>query len=476
MSKRIASAGSACLVIAGLAAAWFGLQGGTGQPTGISAPDVAWVFEAREAGAIISTPAVDAGRMYVSAIRDVPAVAHGAVICLDAATGKTLWTFDDDGRMLHMYSSCTLAEGRLYVGEGMHANPQCKLYCLAAEDGRKLWDFTAAGHIESTPVVAGDCVLFGAGDDGLYCLDAVTGKQRWHYREDRHVDATVAVHEDRVYATSGISRRYPQSAVFCLDLQDGRRIWETPTDLPAWGSPMLAGAALVVGLGNGRLAKSAEPPAQPAGAALCLAAEDGRVRWRLDVPDGVMARPLIHEERVYFGCRDGFAYCIDLDRGELLWKRDLQSPLVAAPTLVDGGVLLAASEGQVYLLDLRRGTIVWMFDLAAHSGLKSRLWSTPACMLRALIPALASDRSAQSWRGPWPTRQWLFVCCTRDGPRPRRIGRAHDQRFSTQPTSLALAALAAGSRGRRWFGRDAGSDSHVARPIAGRAVLCGPAE
>lgn len=388
MFKRIASAGLVCAVIAA-AAAWFASRGAPDPQAGLPSPNVSWSFEAREAGAIISTPAVEAGRLYVSAIRDTPAAAHGAVLCLDAAKGKLLWTFDDDGRMLHMYSSCTLAEGRLYVGEGMHANPQCKLYCLAIEDGRKLWDFTAAGHIESTPVVAGNCVLFGAGDDGLYCLDALTGTERWHYREQRHIDATVAVHEDRVYATCGISRRYPQSAVLCLDLRDGRRIWETPTDLPAWGSPALAAAALVVGLGNGRLAKSAEPPARPAGAALCLDAEDGRVRWRFDVPDGVMARPLIYENAAYFGCRDGFGYCVDAERGELQWKRDLQSPVVAAPALVDDCVLFAASAGQVYLLAREQGTIDWRFDLAAHSGLTCRLWSTPGCRY---------DLPAKRWR------------------------------------------------------------------------------
>src|SRR5688572_32535046 len=117
MSRRFASAGLALASITAFAA-WFASRGEPDRLAGAPAPDVAWVFEPREAGAIISTPAVEAGRVYVSAIRDVPAPSHGAVICLDAATGKPRWTFDDGGRMLHMYSSCTLAGGRLYVGEG----------------------------------------------------------------------------------------------------------------------------------------------------------------------------------------------------------------------------------------------------------------------------------------------------------------------------------------------------------------------
>src|SRR5262249_41845553 len=141
----------------------------------------------------------------------------GAVYCLARGTGKMVWKFNDGGTMLHMFSSPCLADGRLYLGEGMHANAVCKFYCLDAGTGRRLWHHETAGHIESSPCVAAGRVFVGAGDDGLYCLDAATGKPRWHFQEPLHIDTNPIVRDGRVYASSGSSRRFRNTEVFCLD-------------------------------------------------------------------------------------------------------------------------------------------------------------------------------------------------------------------------------------------------------------------
>src|SRR5262249_30533568 len=141
---------------------------GNGTPTVVPAQPgaerVVWTFEQVERGAIISSPVVEGERVYVAAIQDAGLATHGAVWCLDRHTGSLVWKFDDDGDMQHVYSTPCLAGGRLYVGEGMHANHVCKFYCLDAATGRKRWHFQTAGHIESSPCVAGGKVYFGSGD------------------------------------------------------------------------------------------------------------------------------------------------------------------------------------------------------------------------------------------------------------------------------------------------------------------------
>src|SRR5207244_1242455 len=108
--------------------------------------------------------------------------------------------FSDDGQMQHMYSSPCLADGRVYVGEGMHQNHLCKLYCVDAATGRKCWDFQTDGHIESSPCVADGKVFFGAGDEGVYGLDQVSGAECWHFRGPIHVDTSPTVVGHRLYA------------------------------------------------------------------------------------------------------------------------------------------------------------------------------------------------------------------------------------------------------------------------------------
>jgi outer membrane protein assembly factor BamB len=365
------------LLLGALALACAALAIPTSPPQPEPAVRVVWTFEQHERGAIISSPLVAGNRVYVGAIRDSAFAPSGVVYGLDRATGKVAWKFDDGGAMKHMYSSPCLGDGRLYIGEGMHGNLTCKLYCLDADSGQKHWDFQAAGHIESSPCFADGRVYFGAGDDGIYCLDAATGEPRWHFQRPVHIDSTVAVAGNRLYAGSGVSRSYHATEVFCLDCDDGKMLWRTPTDLPAWGSPVVAGDRLFIGLGNGRLDRSVEPPEKPAGAALCLDARTGRVCWRYDVGDAVMVRPAVGERHVYFGSRDGFCYGTGCGDGQLVWKADLGSPVVAAPALIDRRLYMAASAGRVWCLDAETGKPNWSFDVAAHSQTKPQLFSSP---------------------------------------------------------------------------------------------------
>lgn len=338
---------------------------------------VVWMFEQRARGAIISTPLVAEHHVYAGAIQDAGLATHGAVYCLDRRTGKQVWCFDDAGTMQHMYSTPCLADGRLYIGEGMHANFVCKLYCLDAATGEKVWDFETAGHIESSPCVSEGKVYFGAGDDGLYCLDAATGAKRWHYRPPLHIDASPVVAGGRLYAGSGLSRRYRDARVFCLDADSGAVVWELPAPLPAWGSPALDGGQVFFGLGNGRLMQSVEPPERPAGAVLCVDAATGRRHWQHDVSDGVLVRPAVDARRVYFGARDGHCHAVDRRDGRLSWKTDLGSPIVTAPALRDGRLWVVASGGRVCRLAADSGAAAWTFEVETHTQMQPRLYSAP---------------------------------------------------------------------------------------------------
>jgi outer membrane protein assembly factor BamB len=148
--------------------------------------------------------------------------------------------------------------------------------------------------------------------------------------------------------------------------------------LPVWGSPAVSGDLVYFGLGNGRLTRSAEPPDKPAGALLCVAAKSGETQWRYNVGDGVLVRPTVAAERVYFGVRDGFCYCLEGSRGELYWRRDLGSPVVTNVALFDQRLYVVTSDGRVSRLDAENGKIAWTFDVASHSETKPRLFSSPA--------------------------------------------------------------------------------------------------
>jgi outer membrane protein assembly factor BamB len=352
----------------------------------------AWIFKPTDKsgnailGRIISTPLMDGDRIYVAAAHQKGFGTFGAVYCLDRATGsKSLWAapFDNDGDLKQVFSTPCLADGRLYIGEGFHTDSDCKLFCLDANTGEKLWDFPTSSHTESGPTVADGKVFFGAGDDGVFCLDAKTGKELWHFKGP-HVDTGPAVAGKRLYAGSG----YGKHEVFCLDTDTGDEVWRVPTDLPSFGSPVVDGGQVFFGLGNGDFISSADVPA---GALLCLKAHNGEQLWRFDntadaehgVGDAVHGKPAVDERHVYFGSRDHYFYCIDRQDGRFRWRQSLGSAVVASPALVTcprcgaGTLYAVASGGLVCSLDAESGHVHWTYDIAAQSGLKPQMLSSP---------------------------------------------------------------------------------------------------
>jgi outer membrane protein assembly factor BamB len=370
----------ACLVLgwsSAPVAATGGVGGGTVAGTdgtrGARFLGMAAVFSPQgAAGAIDARPLIDGDHVYIAAAhRGRLNTTFGAVYCVERSTGQLLWTFNDDGKMKQVFSSPCLADGRLYVGEGFHSDFGCKLYCLDATTGKKVWAYQTESHTESSPCVADGRVFCGAGADGLVCLDATTGDKVWEYRVG-HIDCPPVVVGQRVYGGSAVDRDVegPQeTAVFCLDAGSGKEVWRVPTNLPAWGRPAVAGEQVFFPLGNGDVMKSVEPPEKPAGAVLCLSVRDGKPAWRYDVPDGVIEGPAVDRGQVYFGCRDGHCYCVGRRDGQVRWKYDLGSPVIATPAAapcsccgLTSSVYAVARDGKACCLDAADGRLMWQYD------------------------------------------------------------------------------------------------------------------
>ncbi len=62
-------------------------------------------------------------------------------------------------------------------------------YCIDTF-GKKKWSFRTNGKIRSEPVIIGNAVIFGSGDNQLYGLDVETGKQLFRYVTDGDIIGT----------------------------------------------------------------------------------------------------------------------------------------------------------------------------------------------------------------------------------------------------------------------------------------------
>ena len=353
---------------------WSAFRGGihrTGQLDnlpGPTRPATSWLFKG-EGGVVIdfsSSPAVVGSQVYISAAQGSFFSSGGTVYCVDADSGVALWRYDTP---VQIFSSPTVAGGRVYVGEGFHQDADCHLHCLDANNGRSIWRFKTTSHVESTPFVSQGKVYFGAGNDGVYCLDALEGQVIWHY-PSIHVDVSPAVWQGKVYFGTG----YGEYRIYAVDANSGAEVWSKRVDYPAWGSPSADGDTVFFGLGNGNFIESAEVPQ---GRVTAHNAETGEQIWEYEAEDSVLTAVAYWDGVVYFGSRDGGVYALNAADGTLGWKASIGHPVVSSPAVTESAAYVGADNGVIYRIDIDNGRIVWQFDTDRITG-GAPIYSSPA--------------------------------------------------------------------------------------------------
>jgi outer membrane protein assembly factor BamB len=149
--------------------------------------------------------AVAGGRVYTMDRQKQPREAE-RVLCLDAATGETLWT--------HEYP---VRYGKMDYGNGPRSTP-------TVHDGR-VYTFGAVGH--------------------LHCLDAVKGKVLWSVDTVRKFQGRIPtwghacsplVDGNRLVVQVGGKNN---ACLVALDRRRGREVWRSLSDRPGYSSPVL---------------------------------------------------------------------------------------------------------------------------------------------------------------------------------------------------------------------------------------------
>jgi eukaryotic-like serine/threonine-protein kinase len=137
----------------------------------------AWTYKTSESVYVSpsnSNPATDGKHIVfgMNASKD-----KGDVWCLDAQSGKLLWTARTNGKSVCSFNSPFVSGGRMYI-----ADLNGWLSCLNIADGKQVW-LSQTGDVayDDSPVVADGKVYIGGLSGGLYCFDERTGAREWAY-------------------------------------------------------------------------------------------------------------------------------------------------------------------------------------------------------------------------------------------------------------------------------------------------------
>ena len=254
-----------------------------------------------------------------------------------------------------------VAEGRLFFASSADDGVRC----LDAKSGRLLWTFSAGGPVRLAPTVADGHVFFGSDDGAIYCLEATDGTLRWKTRPstvpDRRLPGNgrimsvwpvrtgVLVNGTTGYFGAGL---FPgEGAYYCsVDLRDGRIIDEKPVDFSPQGYIFENGGELFAQAGrtstNGLFSRVAKVEGRKNHASL-----ESRVSKavRVKFPHALVETP----ELVLAGGNDSVA-AFNPGTEDPLWQAQVDGP--ARGLAVAGGRLfVSTTKGTIYAFGAATG-------------------------------------------------------------------------------------------------------------------------
>jgi outer membrane protein assembly factor BamB len=322
-----------------------------------------------------------------------------AVVCLDAATGRTLWSHQDAARHQDVQGGAgpratpTFAGGRIFA-----LGATGSLNCLDAATGDRQWsrDLTADAETKvpmwgfsSSPLVVGNLVVVFAGGDGeqtLLAYRADTGKPAWSAAAGKasysspHLASVGGETQLLFVSDRGLSAFEPSS---------GALLWEYRT--PA-GNPGVPRAVQPRAVGPRGVLFDAGPDL---GTALIEVAHPPRSwvpeeRWVSRYLKPSFNDFVVHQDSIY-GFDGRVLTCVDLQTGERRWKKGRygsgQVLLLGDQSLI----VVVTDEGEVVLVaanpnghqELGRFQAVegktWNHPVIAHGRLYVRSAQEIAC-------------------------------------------------------------------------------------------------
>jgi eukaryotic-like serine/threonine-protein kinase len=134
--------------------------------------------------------------------------------------------------------------------------------------------------------------------------------------------------------------------------------WVAPTGGIIDGTPVVADDLIYVGSKDGRL--------------YTLDARTGQRQWSVPTGDSIYASPAVAHDLVYIGSYDRKLYAFNALTGQRKWSAQTGSPIYSSPTIANNLVYIGSYDHKLYAFDALTGQQQW----AAQTG--SPIYASPA--------------------------------------------------------------------------------------------------
>jgi len=272
------------------------------------------------------------------------------VSCLDAETGKKIWTFDYPNRFSSRMFDGGTASTPTIDGDFVYTFGDLgDLFCLRLKDGKKVWTRNARSDFGGTlgrwnyscsPMIDGNLVIIDSGgrDYSTVALNKKNGAPYWGAGGDRGSYSTPVMLE-RDGKRSVLVHK--SSALVALNIEDGQELWRV-----AWtnrngvhaSSPLIIGDTMFISSGY-----------RKGGALYDLKANPPKQLWFNSDASTKTSSCVTYKGYIFGISEGGVLFCIDIKDGKTIWKESRMG--MGALCLSDGKLIVLSQTGELIIAE-----------------------------------------------------------------------------------------------------------------------------
>lgn len=211
---------------------------------------------------------------------------------------------------------------------------------------KRIWHKALKGGIYSTPVSDGNSLFIGDDVGIMYSLNLKNGKTNWTFDTGMRIVGSPAVADGVVVFGSA------NYNIYGLDANTGKEIWHITTKQAVMGATTIHQGIAYIGGGDGKM--------------YAIDIHSGKIKWSFDeLKNYVLTRPLVYNNKVFFGTWDTYFYALNIADGTLAWKwnngkgNPKLSPASVWPVVADGKIFITAPDRYFTCLNAETGKQVW---------------------------------------------------------------------------------------------------------------------
>jgi len=279
------------------------------------------------------------------------------ITCLDADSGKLLWTtwLPCEEQRIHSdnsLASATPAADAQAVYIGWVSGDRVEALALD-HDGKQLWRrdlgaFKATFGPGASVMVVDDVVVVtndqNSPDAAIHGLDRKTGETRWHIarRSGQPSYATPALRQDKD-GRKELVIASPAHGLTCLDPRTGAQRWavEGLFSLNVVTSPVLGDGLVMATAGRGGSRE---------GAVVAIDGGSARLLYRPEAKLPYVPTPIVIGAHVYLWDDQGSVSCLELKTGKQAWSQQVTGPTYTSPVSDGSRIFGISRKGELVVL------------------------------------------------------------------------------------------------------------------------------